>query len=155
MIAFLFFVHLSQSSSTSTRQSIETIERINNENIRLHDEVKEIRHSLVSQSNFTIEDLFVCLFFVLKKMTQDENGILKRQVEELREQLSSKDVDLKNYHRTIADLEQQLTEAENVRRERRKENEFLLFNHLLLPKNHSVWFDFLRMSSSSLLLFFC
>lgn len=49
-------------------------------------------------------------------MTQDENSLLKRQVEELREQLTSKDSDLKNYHRTISDLEQQLTEAENVRR---------------------------------------
>jgi uncharacterized protein (UPF0335 family) len=35
-------------TSSSTRQSIETIERINNENIRLHDEVNELRHSLVS-----------------------------------------------------------------------------------------------------------
>lgn len=52
-------------------------------------------------------------------MTQDENSLLKRQVEELREQLNNKDLDLKNYHRTIADLEQQITEAENVRRERK------------------------------------
>ena len=41
---------------------------------------------------------------------------LKRQLEELREQLNTKDLELKNYHRTIADLEQQLSEAENVRK---------------------------------------
>jgi hypothetical protein len=28
---------------------METIERINNENIRLHDEINELRHSLVSK----------------------------------------------------------------------------------------------------------
>lgn len=48
-------------------------------------------------------------------MTEDENIILKRQLEEIREQLNTKDLDLKNYHRTISDLEQQLTETENVR----------------------------------------
>jgi hypothetical protein len=47
-------------------------------------------------------------------MTEDENILLKKQLEELREQLNTKDLDLKNYHRTIADLEKQLTEAENV-----------------------------------------
>jgi len=47
-------------------------------------------------------------------MTEDENILLKKQLEELREQLNTKDLDLKNYHRTITDLEQQLTEAENV-----------------------------------------
>jgi uncharacterized protein (UPF0335 family) len=35
-------------ASSSTRQSMETIERINSENIRLHDEVNELHHSLVS-----------------------------------------------------------------------------------------------------------
>jgi chromosome segregation ATPase len=49
-------------------------------------------------------------------MTSEENILLKRQLEELREQLNTKDLDLKKYHRTISDLEQQLTEAENVRR---------------------------------------
>jgi hypothetical protein len=48
-------------------------------------------------------------------MTEDENTLLKRQLGELRDQLNNKDLDLKNYHRTITDLEQQLTEAENVR----------------------------------------
>ena len=57
-------------------------------------------------------------------MTQDENSLFKRQVEELREQMNSKDLELKNYHRTIADLEQQLTEAENVRRERKSSTVF-------------------------------
>jgi hypothetical protein len=51
-------------------------------------------------------------------MTEDENILLKRQLEELREQLNKKDFDLKNYHRTIADLEKQLTETENVRMKR-------------------------------------
>jgi len=51
-------------------------------------------------------------------MTEDENILLKRQLEELREQLTKKDFDLKNYHRTIADLEKQLTETENVRMKR-------------------------------------
>jgi chromosome segregation ATPase len=51
-------------------------------------------------------------------MTGDENILLKRQLEELREQLNKKDFDLKNYHRTIADLEKQLTETENVRMKR-------------------------------------
>ncbi len=57
-------------------------------------------------------------FFAFKKMTEDENILLKRQLEELREQLNKKDFDLKNYHRTIADLEKQLTETENVRMKR-------------------------------------
>lgn len=48
-------------------------------------------------------------------MTEDDNTLLKRQLEELREQLNAKDLELKNYHRTISDLEHQLTEAENVR----------------------------------------
>ncbi|CAF2130505.1 unnamed protein product [Rotaria magnacalcarata] len=81
--------------SSSTRKSVETIGRINSENIRLHDEVNELRHSL--------------------KTTEEENTLLKRQLEELREQLNSRDTDLKNYHRTIVDLEQQLTEAENTK----------------------------------------
>jgi hypothetical protein len=34
-------------TSSATRQSMETIERINNENIRLHDELKELRQLLV------------------------------------------------------------------------------------------------------------
>jgi len=37
-----------RNTSSSARQSMETIERINNENIRLHDEVSDLRHSLVS-----------------------------------------------------------------------------------------------------------
>ncbi|CAM4941753.1 unnamed protein product [Rotaria socialis] len=81
--------------SSSTRKSVETIGRINSENIRLHDEVNELRHSL--------------------KTTEEENTLLKRQLEELREQLNSRDTDLKNYHHTIVDLEQQLTEAENTK----------------------------------------
>ena len=47
-------------------------------------------------------------------MAEDENSVLKRQLEELREQLNHKDLDLKSYHRTISDLEQQIAQAENV-----------------------------------------
>jgi chromosome segregation ATPase len=63
-------------------------------------------------------------------MTEDENILLKRQVEELRQQLNTKDLDLKNYHRTIADLKQQLTETENVciySREKPKKVSFLFY----------------------------
>ncbi|CAF4034099.1 unnamed protein product [Rotaria sp. Silwood2] len=100
-------------TSSSTRQSMDAIGRINNENIRLNDEINELRHSL--------------------KTTEDENILLKKQVEELREQISNKDLDLKNYHRTIIDLEKQLSEAENERllrleeryNEQENENEIL------------------------------
>ncbi|CAF0842617.1 unnamed protein product [Adineta steineri] len=81
--------------SSTTRQSIGTIERINNENIRLRDELNGLRHSL--------------------KVAEDENAVFKRQLEELREQINHKDLDLKNYHRTVADLERQSNEAANTK----------------------------------------
>lgn len=64
-------------------------------------------------------------------MTEDENVLLKRQLGELREQITSKDLELKNYHRTIADLEQQLTEAENVRTDGHEKRHVCLFACLL------------------------
>jgi len=42
---------------------MDTIERINNENIRLHDEMKEIRHSLVNQIKYFFKYI---LFFLLE-----------------------------------------------------------------------------------------
>ncbi|CAF0769667.1 unnamed protein product [Rotaria sp. Silwood1] len=81
--------------SSSTRQSMETTGRINNGNIRLNDEINELRHSF--------------------KTAEEENILLKKQLEELREQLNKKDLDLKNYHHTIIDLEKQLSEAENTK----------------------------------------
>ncbi|CAF0753747.1 unnamed protein product [Rotaria sordida] len=82
-------------TSSSTRQSKDALGRINNENIRLNDELNELRHAL--------------------KTTEEENVVLKKQLEELREQINNKDLDLKNYHRTIIDLEKQLSEAENTK----------------------------------------
>jgi len=43
-----FLALVRRNTSSSARQSMETIERINNENIRLHDEISDLRHSLVS-----------------------------------------------------------------------------------------------------------
>jgi hypothetical protein len=107
------FLNISHTSGI-TRQSIETIERINNENVRLRDEVNALRHSSVSLMNK--KKIYLKSFcFVFKKMTEEENMLLKRQLDELREQINHKDVDLKNYHRTIANLERQLNETENVR----------------------------------------
>jgi chromosome segregation ATPase len=40
---------------------------------------------------------------------------MKRQIEDLRDQLNDKDLELKNYHRTITDLEQKLNETQNVK----------------------------------------
>ena len=59
--------HLKNRTTTSTtRQSIETIERMNNENIRLHDEVKDLRHSLVFlMKNFI--DKFIEIFSFRKR----------------------------------------------------------------------------------------
>lgn len=48
-------------------------------------------------------------------MMEEENTVLNKQLDELREQINQKDLDLKNYHRTIGDLERQLNETENVR----------------------------------------
>ncbi len=39
---------------------MDTIERINNENIRLHDEMKEIRHSLV---DLKLNKIFLNILF--------------------------------------------------------------------------------------------
>ncbi|CAF5218944.1 unnamed protein product, partial [Rotaria magnacalcarata] len=85
---------MSHTSSTSTRQSMETIERINNENIRLHDEMKELHRSF--------------------KINQEENHSLKRQLEELHDEINNKDVEMKNYHRKTTELEEQLKDAQNV-----------------------------------------
>ncbi|CAF2071532.1 unnamed protein product [Rotaria magnacalcarata] len=92
---------MSHTSSTSTRQSMETIERINNENIRLHDEMKELYRSF--------------------KINQEENHSLKRQLEELHDEINNKDVEMKNYHRKTTELEEQLKDAQNIK-ERRDEN---------------------------------
>ncbi|CAF3394926.1 unnamed protein product [Rotaria socialis] len=92
---------MSHTSSTSTRQSMETIERINNENIRLHDEMKELHRSF--------------------KINQEENHSLKRQLEELHDEINNKDVEMKNYHRKTTALEEQLKEAQNIK-ERHDEN---------------------------------
>ncbi|CAF3348584.1 unnamed protein product [Rotaria sp. Silwood1] len=86
---------IANQKSSSTRQSMETTGRINNGNIRLNDEINELRHSF--------------------KTAEEENILLKKQLEELREQLNKKDLDLKNYHHTIIDLEKQLSEAENTK----------------------------------------
>lgn len=106
------FRHFSQSAG-STRQSIETIERINSDNIRLNDEVLDLRHSMVRRSKRKSpkENQHSSCF---QKSTQDENIMLRRQLDELREQIMNKDLELKSYHRTIAELEEQLNEAENV-----------------------------------------
>jgi uncharacterized protein (UPF0335 family) len=45
---FFFLFDKFSNTSSKTRQSIETIERINSENIRLHGEMKDLRHSLVN-----------------------------------------------------------------------------------------------------------
>ncbi|CAF0908559.1 unnamed protein product, partial [Adineta ricciae] len=86
---------LSGHTSSVVRQSMGTIERINSENIRLRDELNGTRHSL--------------------KVSDDENVALKRQLDELREQINHKDLDLKTHYRTIANLERQLNESENVK----------------------------------------
>lgn len=54
------------------------------------------------------------LIFLLQKVSDDENVALKRQLDELREQINHKDLDLKTHYRTIANLERQLNESENV-----------------------------------------
>ena len=47
-------------------------------------------------------------------MMEQENNTLKRQNEELHNQINNRDIELKNYHRTVTDLEQQLNEAYSV-----------------------------------------
>ncbi len=59
------FLNISHTSGI-TRQSIETIERINNENVRLRDEVNALRHSSVSLMNKKKIDL-KSFCFVLRK----------------------------------------------------------------------------------------
>ena len=54
------------------------------------------------------------LNFLLQKVSDDENVALKRQLDELRDQINHKDLDLKAHYRTIANLERQLSESENV-----------------------------------------
>ncbi|CAF0800078.1 unnamed protein product [Adineta steineri] len=82
-------------TASSTRQSLETIERLNNDNMRLHDEMKELRRSL--------------------KLSTDENDMFKRQIEELRDQLKSKDFEFKNHQRVINDLQQQLNDLRSIK----------------------------------------
>ena len=45
---------------------------------------------------------------------QDENKLLKQEIDDLQQQMTNRDVELKSYHRTIAEMEKKLTEAENV-----------------------------------------
>jgi hypothetical protein len=54
------------------------------------------------------------VFFDFQKVSDDDNAVLKRQLDELREQMNHKDLELKNYHRTVSNFERQLNEAENV-----------------------------------------
>ncbi len=54
-------------------------------------------------------------FPFFQKITEEENDSLKRQIEDLRDQLNDKDLELKNYHRTLTDLEQKLNETQNVK----------------------------------------
>ncbi len=54
-------------------------------------------------------------FTFFQKITEEENDSLKRQIEDLRDQLNDKDLELKNYHRTLTDLEQKLNETQNVK----------------------------------------
>ncbi|CAF4180800.1 unnamed protein product [Rotaria sordida] len=82
-------------NSSTTRQSIETIERINNENIRLHDHIKQLRQSL--------------------KTSDEENNSLKRQLEELRGQINNKDVEIKNSHKKLNEMEQELNEIRHMK----------------------------------------
>lgn len=71
-------------------------------------------------------------------MTEDENSLLKKQLEELREQVTNKDHELKTYHRTISDLEKQLSEAENVRRRKKNEKFFVYLFKILSLRNDSL-----------------
>ncbi|UJR33705.1 hypothetical protein I4U23_021134 [Adineta vaga] len=87
--------NLGSYSSGAVRRSMGTIERLNSDNIRLRDELNGVRHSL--------------------KVSDDENVVLKRQLDELREQINHKDLDLKNYHRTISDFERKLNDSENTK----------------------------------------
>ena len=76
------------SSSNTTRQSIETIERINNENIRFRDEMKELRRSTVRRSNKTLIKIDKCFFYVLevnnkrKSLFETTNGRITCSIEE-------------------------------------------------------------------------
>ncbi|CAF4046419.1 unnamed protein product, partial [Rotaria sp. Silwood1] len=100
----------SQPSSTTTRQSIETIERINNENIRLHDDIKRLRHSL--------------------KINEEENNSLQQQLEEIRNQMNNKDVEIKNFHKKLNELEQQLNEAHHNKQ--KQDEKFVNFDRQIL-----------------------
>ncbi|UJR13577.1 hypothetical protein I4U23_000590 [Adineta vaga] len=82
-------------SSSTNRQSLETLERLTNENLRLQDETKDLRHTL--------------------KTTTDENQSLKRHLEELRNQINTKDIEFKNHQRIINELQLQITEARNLK----------------------------------------
>ncbi|CAF4184590.1 unnamed protein product, partial [Rotaria magnacalcarata] len=48
------------------------------------------------------------------KINQEENHSLKRQLEELHDEINNKDVEMKNYHRKTTELEEQLKDAQNV-----------------------------------------
>ncbi|CAF0899162.1 unnamed protein product [Adineta ricciae] len=86
---------MGQASSTHNRQSLETLERLTNENLRLQDEMKDLRHSV--------------------KVSNDENTNLKRQIEDLRNQMNTKDLDFKAHQRRINELQKQIDEERNLK----------------------------------------
>ncbi|CAF1072217.1 unnamed protein product, partial [Didymodactylos carnosus] len=94
------------TTSKTTQQAYETIDRINKENIHLRHEINECKETMKQ-----IED-----------QHESRLTLLGRQIQELHQNISEKDRTLENYHRTISQLEQQLTQVENIKERQDEKN---------------------------------